>query len=128
MRNLALRLLEMEIRRKNIKKDDNTNTEHQYHGKAIILHYNDEIFKQIYDSEKSVHVIVDEGVTDIVVDAFCGCNNLASVEIPGSVISIGHRAFDDCSSLESIIWQDKTYGSADEFIEAFEAFGYFKFG
>lgn len=104
MRNLALRLLGMEIRRKNIKKDDNTHTEHQYHGKIIILHYNDETFKQIYDSEKPVHVIVDEGVTDIAIKAFCSCDNLASVEIPGSVISIGHRGFDDCSTLKSIIW------------------------
>ena len=106
MRNLALRLLGMEIRRKKMKKDDNTHTEYQYHGKAIILHYNDdnkdEVFKQIYDSEKPVHVIVDEGVTDIVVDAFCGCDNLASIEIPGSVTSIGYGAFFGCYNLTSI--------------------------
>lgn len=79
---------------------------------AVILHYNDdnkdEIKEQIeeyshYNNwnlviDKYMHVIVDEGVT-----------------------SIGHRAFEGCDSLTSIIWQDKTYGSADEFIKAFEA-------
>ncbi len=164
-----------------MKKDDNTRTEPQYHEKAVVLHYNDdnkdEIKKQIFYSERPVHVIVDEGVTRIGNDAFRGCNgltsikvtennqiydsrndcnaiieteinmlirgckntkipegitsignyafcdcdNLASIEIPGNVTSIGYEVFWGCSSLTSIIWQDKTYGSADEFKKALKA-------
>lgn len=102
---------------------------------AVILHYNDdnkdEIKEQIeeyshYDNwnlviDKYVHVIVDEGVTSIGYRAFEGCSSLAGIEIPGSVTDIGVCAFMGCDSLTSIIWHDNTYGSADEFIKAFEA-------
>ncbi len=38
-----------------------------------------------------------------------GCKSLQSVTIPDSVTSIGDSAFEDCSSLQSIIISHKTY-------------------
>lgn len=34
--------------------------------------------------------------------AFCGCENILSISIPDSVLSIGDRAFSDCESLSKV--------------------------
>ena len=44
------------------------------------------------------------GGTIIGEDAFYGCTGLASITIPGSVISIGDSAFDDCSGLTDVYY------------------------
>ena len=44
-------------------------------------------------------------VTTIGEYAFCGCENLTSVNIPDSVTSIEREAFYDCESLTSITSQ-----------------------
>lgn len=44
-----------------------------------------------------------DGATQIRLDAFSGQKNLLSVEIPGSVKTIGSRAFQDCSSLSTLV-------------------------
>ena len=41
-------------------------------------------------------------VTTIGDDAFEGCTNLSSIEIPDSVISIGNSAFSECEKLSAI--------------------------
>lgn len=60
------------------------------------------------------------GVTDITVttitlhpdtriiadDAFDGCTSLTDISIPGSVVHIGKRAFSDCSSLTSVVFEN----------------------
>ena len=60
------------------------------------------------------------GVTDITVttitlhpdtriiadDAFYGCTSLTDISIPGSVVHIGKRAFSDCSSLTSVVFEN----------------------
>lgn len=55
-------------------------------------------------------VVIDQGVTHIGCSAFYGCIDLTSITIPGSVISIGERAFGDtftyCSGLDSVYISD----------------------
>ena len=53
--------------------------------------------------EKINRVVIENGVTNIGVNAFYQCNNLNSITIPNSVTSIGHSAFEKCSGLTSII-------------------------
>jgi len=48
------------------------------------------------------HVIINNGVTSIGVDAFRGCTGLTSVTIPNSVTSIGDEAFRGCFGLTSV--------------------------
>ena len=50
------------------------------------------------------------GVTEICVEAFCGCDSLTSVTIPDSVTSIGDYAFDGCGSLSSVAIPDSVTG------------------
>ena len=64
---------------------------------------------------------IPESVTDIGSWVFSECSSLASIKIPGSITGIGVGAFYKCASLKSIVWQDNTYGSAGEFMEAFES-------
>ena len=51
-------------------------------------------------------VVIEDGVTNIGEDAFCGYKNLTSVTIPDSVTSIGSSAFDGCTGLTSVIIPD----------------------
>ena len=44
-----------------------------------------------------------DGATQISIEAFSDQKNLLSVEIPGSVKTIGSRAFNGCSSLSTLI-------------------------
>lgn len=46
--------------------------------------------------------VIPYGVVSIAESAFCGCEKLASVHIPGSVSSIGSEAFNGCTSLKSV--------------------------
>ena len=47
-------------------------------------------------------VIIENGVTNIVENAFFYCSALTSVEIPNSVTSIGNQGFYKCTSLTSV--------------------------
>ena len=49
-----------------------------------------------------VRIRIPKEVTVIRRDSFKGCKSLVSVEISDGVWSIGERAFEDCSSLESL--------------------------
>ena len=56
--------------------------------------------------DEIISLTIDDGVTGICMFAFYGCRNLSSVQIPGSVTSIGGSAFDNCSSLCSLTISD----------------------
>ena len=48
-------------------------------------------------------VVIEEGVTNIGDNAFCGCSNLVEATISESITNIGDSAFESCSSLLSIL-------------------------
>ena len=47
-------------------------------------------------------VIIQDGVTSIGRNAFCGCGGLTSIKIPDGITSVGDFTFANCSSLESV--------------------------
>lgn len=55
-------------------------------------------------------LIINNGITSIGSDAFCGCVGFTSVTIPNSVKSIGYNAFYNCSGLNKTNFT----GSVDE--------------
>ena len=67
------------------------------------LTVNSDLPYQAYSNNTEIeHVIINNGVTSIGVDAFYYCSGLTSIIIPNSVISIGEAAFDGCSALTSV--------------------------
>ena len=53
-------------------------------------------------AEDIVHVIIEDGITDITHHAFQGCTNLVDIIIPDSVTKIQNYAFEGCSSLREV--------------------------
>ena len=53
--------------------------------------------------DKIKKVVINNGVTNIGICAFCDCYNLTSITIPNSVTSIGRAAFMGCKNLISVV-------------------------
>ncbi len=96
--------------------------------------------KKLIAGCKNSIIPTDGSVTTIEAAAFFGCNGLASVTIPDSVISIGKHAFEYCTGLTSIVftdpttwyrtnnftdWQNKTNGTVVDVSDAATAVEYF---
>ena len=60
------------------------------------------LYKYKGEMPQNTTINIKEGVTQIGVNAFSGCNGLTSITIPESVTTIGGYAFSNCSSLTSI--------------------------
>lgn len=54
---------------------------------------------------------IPDTVTIIAGEAFLNNDNITSVTIPGSVQVIGYHAFDGCTELERVIFEDPTDGA-----------------
>ncbi len=65
-----------------------------------------------WDKSAVTSVVIGEGVTTIGANAFAGCINLNSVDLPNTLVLIDYMAFHDCS-LESVVIPDsvKTIGN-----------------
>ena len=48
-------------------------------------------------------ITLEEGTLGIAIWAFAGCNGLANIIIPNSVISIGYESFSGCSGLTNVV-------------------------
>lgn len=55
-----------------------------------------------YESRAFEHVVVPEGVTQILPDAFRGHAEIRSISLPSTLESLGKRAFYKCTGLEAI--------------------------
>ena len=55
----------------------------------------DKSYIEICKKKEIKKLVIQSGITAIADDAFSGCKNMASVEIPKTVVSIGHRAFQE---------------------------------
>ena len=56
-----------------------------------------------YDNRHKIKkVVIEDGVTNIGINAFDGCTGLSSIEIPNSVTRIGFQAFRECYALTSV--------------------------
>ena len=66
-----------------------------------IIYINDILYK-LKGNLKEKEVVVREGTTIVMRDAFEDCTSLESITIPNSVTSIGRSAFSGCTSLQSI--------------------------
>ena len=80
-------------------------------GNGAMVNYSSQYFNDTYITTAPwgayiKTVIIEDGVTSIGSDAFCGYKNLTSVTIPDSVTSIGSSAFDGCTGLTSVIIPD----------------------
>jgi len=56
----------------------------------------------IFGAEALTSVVIPEGVTNIVDDAFFNCTSLTNVVIPEGVVNIGMSAFGSCYALTSV--------------------------
>lgn len=60
---------------------------------------------------KITSIAFNEGLLEIYTDAFGGCSNLQSINIPASVTTIGRKAFFGCTSLESLVFNEGFNGT-----------------
>ena len=74
---------------------------------------NDDTPPWYYYRDRITEVVIEQGVTSIGKDGFWKLFSLTSVQLPGSLKSIGSSAFHDCWKLESInvSADNKTYSS-----------------
>ncbi len=75
-------------------------------GKMMVWYNSDREVPWYYARSIIKSAIIDSGVTDIGMRAFCECTKLTSVTIPDSVTSIGYRAFRECAELTSVTIPD----------------------
>ena len=74
-------------------------------GKKLIIRGNGAMMEAPWLSEwrDSIEkVVIEEGVTNIVANAFAGCRNLQSVTIPNGITSIGLYSFGKCYNLRHV--------------------------
>ena len=55
---------------------------------------------------------LNEGLVEIYYDAFKGCSNLQSINIPASITTIGSGAFNGCTSLDSLVFNEGFDGTS----------------
>jgi len=66
-----------------------------------------------FQNQPVISLIIPDGTTTILKNAFKGCKSLTSVSIPNSVSSIGDGAFSFCSNLTSINIPDSVSSISD---------------
>ena len=61
-----------------------------------------------WELEEPVEIAIPEGVTELGIDAFCGCTSLAKISLPSTITGIGNNCFLECVGLEEIVCYDET--------------------
>lgn len=62
-----------------------------------------ELCASLYFRSTMRHLVIEEGVTEIGLNAFAGCSRLEDVSFPESLKILGGRAFYQCTSLKEVI-------------------------
>lgn len=75
-----------------------------YHSEPLFLSKDKKILKCVkwWAKDSLENAVIPDGVTEIMVGAFSGCESLKSIDIPETVSEIGMMAFSGCSKLENI--------------------------
>lgn len=76
----------------------------QLEGTELVISGNGSMqYSQSYPWGKDItSLVINEGVTEISMSAFNGCEKLARVQLPSTLKAINHSAFSGCRSLSSI--------------------------
>ncbi|MBR4752520.1 MAG: leucine-rich repeat protein [Thermoguttaceae bacterium] len=67
---------------------------------------------------KGVKYVVPKGVTEVAADAFDGCSQLETIELPETLEKIGARAFAGCSQLKTLTIPESVTSISDGAFEA----------
>ena len=85
---------------------DGNNVEVTYRGSKVDSYSNE--YSGSVEIPATVYVYgTTYNVTSIGSSAFAGCSALNSITIPESIVHVGYCAFDECTSLESVVWNAK---------------------
>lgn len=83
--------------------------ESQIYGQNVYI-IDEGVFK---NKTNLTQVTLPANLGDIYDEAFAGCANLTSPDIPKSLKMIGARAFQGCTSLKNIVWNGRSWVTAD---------------
>ncbi|MBR6808407.1 MAG: leucine-rich repeat domain-containing protein [Clostridia bacterium] len=75
-------------------------------GRGTMPDYEGEYVPWKAHRQDIVHVVIEDGITNVGNCSFRYCENLVTVSLPDGVTRIGDRSFTDCDSIESITLPD----------------------
>ncbi len=86
-------------------------------GSGAMADYEPDSLRWDNREDAVIHVILEDGITEIGSFAFYDCTNLTDIVIPESVTAIGTAAFKGCSSLKDVVIPDSVTDLAEDAFE-----------